>query len=470
MPRLWKTLSTAHLRSVLLVASAIPAPVLSQQVRAEDVVDRAPVLPEAEVRDRALRRRSGDLSPANEQADTQRPPPPGLAGNWFGMKARLAAAGIGLSGRYVSEAAWNPVGGQRHDITETGQFDVGLHLDMRRVAGTDGIFQATVTWRRGDQLDRRAGLGTLQEVQEIYGRGQTWRLTQFWYEQRLLAGAIDLKGGRTSPGEDFAASSCSFQNLSFCGSQPGNLAPSYWFNWPISQWGARVRVNFRRAYVQFALFEENPRNLEKDFVLGHFSGAKGVLLPGEIGVTTGGKNGDPAGSYKIGGWLSTSDQPDLYLDEDHQPKVLTGQPALLRAAAHGFWINAQQQLTGRSVAGKSVSGLTVFVNVTVTDKRTSLIDNQLAFGLFEKGILPGFNEDVLGIGLVRTHVAARVALSERLKGDEEQSAEYAAEVYYGFHPYSWLEVRPNLQWVHHPGGFNNAHDVGVVGLKTALTL
>ena len=96
------------------------------------------------------------------------------------------------------------------------------------------------------------------------------------------------------------------------------------------------------------MFEENPRNLEKDFTIGRLSGATGVLLPGEVGITTGGKDGHPVGSFKIGAWLSTSDKPDLFFDRDHRPRVLTGQPALLRQADHGFWINVQQQLTGRS--------------------------------------------------------------------------------------------------------------------------
>jgi porin len=412
----------------------------------------------------------GDVSPANVQADTQRPPPPGLAGDWFGLKPRLADAGIGLTSRYVSEAAWNEAGGRRHDVVETGQFDLGLQLDMRKLVGIDGTFQATVTYRRGHQLEQRTDLGTLQQVQEVYGRGQTWRLTQFWYDLPMLRGLIDMKVGRTSPGEDFAAFSCSFQNLSFCGSQPGNVVGSYWYNWPVSQWGGRLRADHGKAYVQVAVYEENPRNLDKRFTLGHFGGATGALIPLEIGLARGGDNGSPVGSYKIGGWVSTANASDVFLDVDRGPIVLTDLPPLERSSAFGLWLNIQQQLTGRSKDGKSVSGLTAFVNVTQADRQTATIDNQIAVGLFEKGLFPWFTEDVLGLGFARTHVNGRVAHSERLKGQEAQGSEYAAELYYGFHPRSWLELRPNLQWVHHAGGYSQAHEVGVVGLKTALTL
>jgi porin len=469
-----------RIRIVLMIAMVTqvvatnPARAQSSAPAAADtatVLETPPPPPiERSVREHALRRHSGDLSPANEQGDTQRPPPPGLAGDWFGLKPLLADAGIGLTSRYVSEWAWNYTGGKRRDVTEAGQLDIGLLLDMQKLAGINGTFQATITYRNGHQLDQRAGLGTLQQVQEIYGRGQTWRLTQFWYEQTILGGGIDMKVGRTSPGEDFAAFSCSFQNLSFCGSQPGNLVGNYWFNWPVSQWGGRFRANRGRAYVQIAFYEENPLNLDNSFTLGHFHGATGALIPLEVGVVRGGENGSPVGSYKIGGWLSTANSTDVFLDLNRRPLVLTDLPPLERSSSHGFWVNIQQQLTGHSVSGKSMSGLTIFLNATAADRKTSTIDNQIAIGLFEKGLFPWFTEDVIGLGFVRTHVNSRVARSERLDGEPVQGSEYAAELYYGFHPRSWLELRPNLQWVHHAGGYHDAKEVGVAGLKAALTL
>ena len=466
--------------TIILAVSAVALPTFATSAHAQaDTATTAVEAPaaataapseDAEVRDRALRRRSGDTSPANEQGDTQRPPPPGLAGEWFGLKPFFADRGIGLTGRYTSEGAWNPAGGERHDIEETGQFDLGLLLDMRKVAGIDGIFQATITYRRGHLLDQRAGLNTLQQTQEVYGRSQTWRLTQFWYEERILHGSVDMKVGRTAPGEDFAAFSCSFQNLSFCGSQPGNVVGSYWYNWPVSQWGGRFRLNRGKAYVQFAVYEENPRNLDKTFTIGHFSGATGALIPFEVGVVRGGTQGGPVGSYKVGGWVSTANSGDVLLDVNHAPKILTNLPALERSSAHGVWLNAQQQLSGHSEGGKTSSGLTIFANVTLADRHTSYLDNQIAVGLFEKGLFPWFTEDVLGVGLASTHVNSRVARSERLAGEATQSSEYAAEIYYGFHPESWLELRPNVQLIHHAGGYGQAHDICVVGLKSALTL
>src|SRR5438128_1361265 len=71
---------------------------------------------------------------------------------------------------------------------------------------------------------------------------------------------LDLRIGRVSPGQDFASFSCDFQNLTFCGSQPGNVRGEYWFNWPVSQWGARIKyAPDERMYLQLGAYQVNPR-------------------------------------------------------------------------------------------------------------------------------------------------------------------------------------------------------------------
>lgn len=397
-------------------------------------------------------------------------PPPAMAGDLLGLRPRLADAGISLSGHYVAEVAGNFRGGARRDVTEAGEFGIGLEFDMERIAGTDGTFQACVTYRHGPQLDAKAGLGTLQEVQEIYGRGRTWRLTQFWYEQRFANGAVAIKAGRTAPSEDFSAFSCTFQNLSFCGSQPGNIVTDYWYNWPVSQWGLRVRTAHRGAYAQIGVYEVNPRNLDRSFAIGRFKGATGALVPAELGLKRGADGSGRVGSYKVGGWISTADAPDLLLDAGYQPRVLTGAVPLQRGSAYGAWLAAEQQISGRSVGGASHSGVVLFLNALVADRRTSRIDNQIVAGLFVRDFIPGIAGDMLGFGIARTHVNNRFERSERLAGGKPLGAEYAFELFLGFRPASWLDLRPNLQWIHQPGGRRDVRAVGVAGLKAVLHL
>ena len=85
-----------------------------------------------------------------------------------------------------------------------------------------------------------------------------------------------------NPGADFDVFACNFENLTFCGSQPGNVDGDYWFNSPVSQWGARVKANINNKLdVEVGVYQINPENLEHGFSLD-FSGGEGELIPFEL--------------------------------------------------------------------------------------------------------------------------------------------------------------------------------------------
>jgi carbohydrate-selective porin OprB len=153
---------------------------------------------------------------ANQAGAAQSQSVPWLLGDWNGTRTQLQKLGIDFQFGYISELAYNATGGVRSTAAYTDQYTAGATLNLERLFGIqDATFQATFTERTGRHLGDDAGLGTLQLVQEVYGRGQTARLTQFWFDQKYLNGAIDWKIGRMTFGEDFAAFSCDFQNLTF---------------------------------------------------------------------------------------------------------------------------------------------------------------------------------------------------------------------------------------------------------------
>jgi porin len=412
-----------------------------------------------------------DTSPDGQISDTQSAAPPGLFGDWRNSRTWLGERGVDVSARYASETAYNPTGGRHQAITETGQFDIGAKVDMGKLVGLEGgTLQATLTWRRGDNLSDVAGLNTLQQVQEVYGRGQTVRVTELWYEQKI-GDSVELKLGRTNPGSDFAVFSCHFQNLTFCGAQPGNLVGDYWQNWPVGQWGGRLHVDVRPGvYLQLGAYEVNPLNLRNNFFVARWHGATGALIPFEAGWTHGGDGGH-VGSYKVGGWYTTANGSDVYLDINRRPIVVTGLAPLQHSGRYGGYVSIQQQITGKSKDGKSLDGLGVFANFTQTDRATAVTDNQAVVGVFYKGLATWLPGDVLGVAFGRTNVNGRAADADRLLPNTPvRDAEYAAEVYYSVTPLPWLELQPNVQWIHHPGGVRSADEVVVLGLKGAITL
>lgn len=401
--------------------------------------------------------------------------PQTLVGDWGGLRTAWAQRGVAFQIGYTEEGAGNVSGGDHRYVRGAGQLALGTTLDVGRLFGvTGGTFQLTLTNRNGRNLSSDAGLDTLQLVQEVYGRGNIWRLTQMWYEQQLFGGAVSWKLGRMTLGEDFAAFACDFQNLTFCGATPGNLVGNYWYNWPVSQWGTRLRLGSPDAYVQFGAYQMDPKNIAEDhgFFLGG-SGTTGALLPVEIGwqPTFNGM----AGSYSATIWYDTSHAGDVYYNGARQPLALAGPPPLLRQGRYGISFHFLQQVL-RTSADDPKRGLSAFLNVTQTDRRTSQTDNQVALGLIYTGVFDSRPHDVIAVALGRTQVNSRYARTEALTNlvqpgsTQVQHAEYVLEAYYNFEVAGGLELRPNVQLIRYPGGVTSAKDAAVFGIKAMVNL
>jgi len=396
--------------------------------------------------------------------------------DWSDLRAMLRDQGIDFRIGYVSETATNVKGGEKELWRYTDQWTFATKLDLQKLFGLKHAqFNMVITDRNGRNLSDDAHLGNLQQVQELYGRGQTWRFTEFWYGQQFLDGKLDWKVGKFPEGDDFASFSCEFLNLTFCGSMPGNVVGSYWYNWPVSQFATRVKVNFTGfGYVQVGAYEVNPGYLQtrNALDLGSPPGATGVLVPVEIGwlPTFGGL----AGSYKFGAWYNSSTAPDVVDNTVGQPLAIAGGQARMRHGQYGGYINFQQRLTG--AGSDSKRGLSVFLNATYADRRTSTLDSQVAVGLLYTGPLAWRPADEFGLAVGETHVNPRVADVERLQNASGstpvavQTSEWASEVFYNIHVRGWLDVRPSVQYVVAPGGISrNTNDL-IAGLRLSLNL
>ena len=398
------------------------------------------------------------------QADV-RNPFTDLALEWGGLRSYLRDRGVDLRVGYVSETATNVQGGDKQLWRYADMWTFATALNLERILGwREAQFKITITDRNGRNLSDDAHLGSLQEVQEVWGRGQTWHWTQFSYNQKYLDGRLDWKIGRLVSGEDFADFSCEFINLALCGPPPGNMEVNYWYNWPVSQWATRLKVRVRgTAYVQAGVYEFNPNYLltRNGLNLGDPGHPTGVLVPVEFGWTPEFGNG-LAGIYKFGGWYNSSRSTDVVDQHPHQGE-------------YGEYVNFLQRITAPEGAG-SKRGLSAFFNSTSADPRTSTLDNQTALGLLYVGPWKTRDHDVVGVALARTHVNPRVARAESPSGGLRQDplptrgSEWVAEIFYGIAIDRWLELRPDFQYVHQPGGFSNGTDDVVLGVRLSVNL
>ena len=303
------------------------------------------------------------------------------------------------------------------------------------------------------------------------------RLTEFSYQQTFSDGAVDLKAGRLGVGADFFPWSCEFMNLSFCGSLPGNIV-STWYNWPISQWGGRLQLSFVPDWqFKVGVYQINPSFLENRYglTLGSPAGTIGALIPVELDWTPKfGPNRLP-GTYIVGAWYDTSNQPDVYLAANNQPLVLNpGVPPLMHDSESGFYLNFQQQVTAE---GSDASrGLSVFANYVWADPDTATISQIFSLGLLYTGPFDARPQDVLGFAAGYTQVNPRVADGQKLQNQTGagapvpvQNAEYPFELFYNINATRWLSISPAIQYIYRPGGTSANPNVVVVGLNFGVT-
>lgn len=376
-----------------------------------------------------------------------------MLGDWNGQRTALQKQGYDFSFGYTGELAnlWDSKYHSSHGTEYADQFALGTHFDLNKILGwQDTEAQVTITERNGRSLSQTSDAlnGHLSSTQEVWGRGQTWRLTDLWIKKKFLDQRLDVKVGRFGEGEDFNIFDCDFQNLALCGSQVGNWVGDQWYNWPVSQWAARVKYNLQPdLYAQVGVYEYNPENLKrsKGWNLST-DGSQGSIIPAEVVWQPKVGAEKLSGEYRLGYYYSTADATEI-----NDPSN-TGHK-------QGVWVVAKQQLTSHQ--GDAKRGLSGFINLTVHDSDTNTVGNMQNIGLVYKGLLDARPQDDIGVGF------ARISINDDVNAHQivQQNEEYDAEVYYGVHATNWLTIRPNIQYVRHVGAYKDGENALVGGLK-----
>lgn len=391
-------------------------------------------------------------------------------GGWSGLKADWKDRGITVTGLQITEVGHNFQGGTRKVTRAPGQFSLTGSFDAAKLWGIEGgTFQVSVSNRHGNSLDADGGLGLLQPPHSVYGRGEMWRLSQLFWEQKI--GRTKIKFGRMTVGEDFAWTPCNFQNLTLCGPGPSQIVGTYLYNYPVSSWGIRVRQELAPEWhLNLGVYESNPLNLDSDrgFYLG-FGGATGTIYASELQWTPKFGDGTLPGTWKVGVWADTSDANDIVLDTQGGYTAATGLAPARHDGHWGYSANVLQTLKAGDADGAGEWNM-VF-NLSVADRDTNRLRSKAAVGAWRTGLIPGRPRDDIGIGIGRTVVNDRVTDQQAYLNDTGarsgalQKAEIVKELYYSVRVNDHLTVRPNIQHISHPGGRSDRESVSIAGLK-----
>ncbi|MBJ9984834.1 carbohydrate porin [Acinetobacter sp. S40] len=409
-----------------------------------------------------------------------------LLGDWNGKRTELSDKGIEFNVAFINEAATNLHGGYNDDsaLRSANQWTFGSSFNLEKLWGWENtVAKLAISKRDGQGLseDRIADPRAKQfsNVQEINGRGQVWRLSQMYLQTSSLDKHLVFKIGRMNMGEDFNSAQCEFQNLTLCGAQVGKTVGNVWYNWPITVWATNIKYSFSPAWtLGIGIYESNAENTKesKGFNLST-DGSKGVVIPVELIWKT--KFNELAGTYRFGGFYSTADAKDVLTDKNGQLQTIAANREI-HDGKYNLWLVAQQQLTHH--AGDDQRGLTAYLSLNMNDQATTQLRGSQQIAFIYKGAFDSRPKDSIGLGIARSQMNKRFRERQNALNEQKQIFNYDdpqftplqynetnVELNYTLNWSPSIMIRPNVQFVHQPGGVKQVDDAWVLGLTTRFT-
>lgn len=395
-----------------------------------------------------------------------------ILGDWGGARASLAEQGLTLRLGHFSESAYNVEGGESSELAYADQFFVGAYFDLETMIGWDGAeFKVEITNRNGELINNTADMPFLLQSQQIFGRGNVTRLTQFSLTQHLFDDTLSIKIGRIYPSADFFGMSCAFQNLSFCSGGSSNYISSSWYGDPLSAPGAQLTYRPTRNWLlKLGSYDANPQNMSTDqkLKLGTSGGRSGTTVVGELEYKADYGNGLD-GDYRIGMVRSSLDKVSI-VNQAGFPTNYTDGPADVEDTDVAYYVNLEQQLTRNASGG----GWRMFASMIRADEDVAQVGEVLAVGAFIIGPFKDRPADRAGIAIGRNSVSSKLTDAQRFYNAQAedtiavQKHEYPIEINYNYVLTPAIEIMPSLQYVINPNGVDENDDAVILGLQLAL--
>jgi porin len=420
-----------------------------------------------------------------------------LTGDWAGLRKQWQEAGVEFGINDISETLSNPTGGIRQLTIYQGLVTASLKLDLEKIANWPGAsFYADGYQISGRGLSSKA-IGNLLAVSSIEALAST-RLHDLWLQQEFLDGQGSFRLGQIALDDEFYISQYSefFVNSTFgCPDLLSTDLPSGGPCYPFAVPGARLRAALTTSLtLSAAAFNGNPApagpgdpQVRNSSGTNFLIGEGGSLVIAEMAYAF---DREPISSLqlsglKLGGWYHTADFPDLR--RDSRGRSLADPTSNGMAATHGgnfgLYLILDKMLWRRP--DTATQGLAAFFRVGYAPPNRNLISLEVDAGLTYKGLFPGRQLDLLGVGASYGLIGSA---ARGLNHDEIlftgssgliRSYEAVLEVTYQARIAPWWVLQPDLQLVFHPGGHiplpppapatRPIPNALVLGLRSAIT-
>jgi porin len=353
----------------------------------------------------------------------------------FKFQNRLLTNGIDFSAGYIGDYFSNLSGGLEENDTYLANFDFSFRFDMNKLAGASGmsIYLSGLGINGGLPLENT---GALQGISNIAAVNQ-FKLYEGWIEQSFLDNNFSILFGLYDLNSEFDVreSSGIFLNpsfgIGFDFAQSGQNGPSIF---PYTSLALRLKFGLSESFELMAtVFDGVPGSLANDKGL-HLDWKKdeGALLSTELIFSPGEKEyGKGYSKFSYGAWYYTSDFENT-------------KNGTKQNGNYGVYVSAEQFVYAES--SSSERGLAIFGRFGIANSNFNPSDYSILGGVNYTGLIPGRDEDVFGFAFTSIHLTDEFRTSENFEADFES----ILELTYSFQAFSWLRLKPDLQYVFNP--------------------
>lgn len=389
-----------------------------------------------------------------------------LLGDWGGTRTWLEERGITPTLTFVTDSLGNPSGGQDQGFTSANNLGLDLNFDLEKLWNLEGAsLLVSMSYRFGGSLSANY-IHNVFTTQQLFG-GETFRVVNVSYLQKLFDNRLELRIGRVAAGDDFLVSPYNyvFVQNGFCGNPVGIFFNSPGMTaYPNDTWG--VRVTYRptgRTYVMGGIYNGDPSIRSNDKHGVDLSLRGPVFAIGELGYQANSLPGDSGliGNYKAGIWYDNSRFTDFNTGE-------------LERGNWGFYTLFDQVLVRFGEQG-SHRGFGIAGSFLVSpDESRSQMPYFFTAALVTRGIFASRPLDVAGLGVVSGYFSDDLRRSQQQAQLVDprvgvQRRETAVELTYRFSfAKSALYFQPDLQYIIRPGGTGRLPNAFVIGAQVGV--
>lgn len=362
-----------------------------------------------------------------------------------------------LDAVYTGEVFGNARGGLRRATRYLDNLDLQATLDADAAFGwTGATFFVYGLYNNGRTFSEDV-LGDAQVASNIETGVRAIRLYEAWWDQTV--GDTSLRAGLYDLNSEFDAGDLrglflnSSHGIGQDYSQSGINGPSIF---PSTSLSLRIHHQITPTwYVRAAALDAVPNDPAHPARTTIKPGDDGALLAAEAGYH------DGATQLYVGYWRYTESFDELSRTDDN------GEPRQNREN-HGAYLMAAYPVFTED--GGETEGLSAFARFGVANSRINQFDHQISAGVAYTGLLPGRDEDVLGLAFSSSHNGNTFRNLQSSLGEPVNRRETNIELTYRGKITDWLTLQPNIQYIVNPGTDRSLKDALAIGVRFELSL